>query len=444
MRPVSHPSPVVGVRKCTASNTLPLVSVSAKPLENMPFRTTLPLLGFLVALSAFACSTETTSPSSGTSGVGTEGAACTTNDQCTAGKETCDTTIGKCVAATNGIEIGSGDGSATSVTFTEIYSASKRAELVDLAFSEKDPTQLWVIGYGDDSVHVGTGVTAESNGTWEDYVDPAAGHFMHKPPAFAMGADGFWGICGDNDNSQNDPRREPNYFMGPALFTTDLEVFAKQNPEAGLGLGSHYDMLHNTSMCRGIAHEEANVYWTFNGQLGSIEKNNFNENHGPGFDDHSDGEIYRYVEGQVKGVEGVSSHLFYDASDKMLYIADTGNKRIAKLDTTTGKLDGRLPLRNEPLKKSGIMKGATVEDVVPAGTLEQPSGIEVKNDLIYVTDTATATFHVFDKTGKEIRKLETGLTAGALSGFTFGPDGKIYFTDRNRGKVLRIDPIAAE
>ena len=343
-----------------------------------------------------------------------------------------------------GTEIGSGDGSPASVTFTEIYSVSKRAELVDLAFAEKDPTELWVIGYGNDSVHVGTGVTGESNGEWKEYVDPAAGHFMHKPPAFAMGADGFWGICGDNDNSQNDPRgaSEPNYFMGPALFTSDLSIFATQNKKTGLG--SHYDMLHNTSMCRGIAHMEANWFWTFNGQLGSIEKYNFAKPHEPGGDDHSDGEIYRYVERQVKGVDGVSSHLFYDASDKMLYIADTGNQRIAKLDTTTGKLGDRLPLRNEVLAKSGIMEGATVEDVVPAGTLEQPSGIEVKNDLIYVTDTATATFHVFDKTGKELRKLETGLKAGALSGFTFGPDGKIYFTDRNRGKVLRIDPIAAE
>lgn len=405
----------------------------------MSFRTTLPLFGFLVGLTAFACSTETTTPSSDGTGTGT-GTACTANDQCAAGTETCDTAAGKCVALPPGIEIGSGDGSPSSVTFTEIYSGKKRSELVDLAFNSNDPTQLWVIGYGDSTVHVGTGVSGDNPGEWKEYYDPAATHFMYKPPAIAMGENGLWGICGDNDNRHSNPRLEPNYFMGPALFTSDLEIFTTQNEETMLG--SHYDMLHNTSLCRGIAHMEKNIFWTFNGQLGSIEKYNFNKPHEPGGDDHSDGEIYRYVEGQVKGVDGVSSHLFYDPSDGYLYIADTGNKRIAKLDTTSGKLGGRLPLINEPLKKSGVMEGATVEDVVPEGTLEQPSGIEVRNGLIYVTDTATATFHVFDKEGKEIRKLETGLTAGALSGFIFGTDGKIYFTDRNRGKVVRIDPIA--
>ncbi len=404
----------------------------------MSFRTTLPLFGFVVGLTAFACGSESPAQSGSKASSGS-GAACTSNDQCAAAKETCDLTAKKCVAFTNGAELGTGDGSPTSVTFTEVYgAATKSQELVDLAFAENDPTQLWVIAYGDDTVHLGTGVTAEENGTWKKYHDPAAEHFMHKPPAIAMGSDGFWGTCGDNDNSQNDPRLEPNFFMGPAMFTTDLAVFTKQNPKTLLG--SHYDMLHNTSFCRGIAHQEANIYWTFNGQLGSIEKYNFNAPHPPGGDDHSDGEIYRYVEGEVKGVDGVSSHVFYDPSDKMLYIADTGNKRIAKLDTTSGTEGERLPLKNEVLKESAVMEGATIADVVPAGTLEQPSGIEVKNGLIYVTDTATSTFHVFDKTGKELRRLETGLEARSLSGFTFGPGGKIYFTDRKRGKVLRIDP----
>jgi hypothetical protein len=30
--------------------------------------------------------------------------------------------------------------------------------------------------------------------------------------------------------------------------------------------------------------------------------------------------------------------------------------------------------------------------------------------------------------------------AGSLAGFTFAPDGKIYFTDKVAGRVLRIDP----
>jgi streptogramin lyase len=86
------------------------------------------------------------------------------------------------------------------------------------------------------------------------------------------------------------------------------------------------------------------------------------------------------------------------------------------------------------------MNGTDVEEIVPPGTLAKPSGIEIHGGLIYVTDAATSTFNVYDKTGKAVRSLATDLPAGALAGFTFAPDGKIYFTDKIGGRVLRIDP----
>ena len=57
-----------------------------------------------------------------------------------------------------------------------------------------------------------------------------------------------------------------------------------------------------------------------------------------------------------------------------------------------------------------------------------------------MTDAATSKFHVFDKTGKALASLDTGLAPGSLSGFTFGPDQKIYFTDKVGERVFRIDP----
>ena len=85
------------------------------------------------------------------------------------------------------------------------------------------------------------------------------------------------------------------------------------------------------------------------------------------------------------------------------------------------------------------MLDTDVEEVVPAGTLAKPSGLEIYKGNIYVTDAATSTFHVFDKTGKELRTLETGLPAGSLAGMAFSPSGKLYFTDKVAGRVLRID-----
>lgn len=381
----------------------------------MNFRSTSPLF-VLAGLAVAACSSSS-SPATGPA-----------NGEPAPAK--CESPAG-CGADAKATEIGTGDGTSASVTFTEMYEAMAAAKLVDLAFHPERKSELWVIGYGDNSTHVGTAVDTDAP-AWKRYVDPAARHFMHKPPAIAMGDGNTWGTCGDNDNSQNG---EANEFMGPALFSADLEVFAKRPT----GLGSHLDMLHSSPLCRGIAHAGGNWYWVFNAANKSLDKYNFGSDHGPGMDDHSDGEIYRYAEGQVRGAaDETPSHVFFDKEDNFLYVADTGNQRIVRLDTTKGTKGGRLP-RNEPLKESAVMEGTDVEIVVDAGTLEKPSGIEVKNGLIYVTDAATSSFHVFDKSGTLLRSLATDLPVGSLAGFTFGPDGKIWFTDKSEGRVLRID-----
>jgi DNA-binding beta-propeller fold protein YncE len=200
-------------------------------------------------------------------------------------------------------------------------------------------------------------------------------------------------------------------------------------------------MLHGTPNCRGIAHQADSVFWVFNDYDKSLDKYDFGTPHEPGGDDHSDGSIFRYAEGKVKGAaDGTPSHVFFDADDKFLYVADTGSKRILRLDTTSGKKGGPLPRANEPLKDEAVMTGATLEVIVDAGVLEKPSGLEIRKGLIYVTDAATSTFHVFDKTGTAIRSLATGLPAGSLAGFAFGPGNKVYFTDKVGGRVLRIDP----
>jgi DNA-binding beta-propeller fold protein YncE len=237
----------------------------------------------------------------------------------------------------------------------------------------------------------------------------------------------------DRESARQDPTGE-----GPALFTTDPAILGKAT--AG-GLGSHVDMLHNSPFCRGIAHQSANVFWVFNSFDSSIDEYNFNKLHEPGGDDHSDGEIYRFVAGKVKGAaDGTPSHVFFDAEDSFLYIADTGNGRVVRLDTTKGTKGGHLDRQFEPLKSDAMMMGTDLEVIVPAGTLAKPSGIEIHGGLVYVTDAATSTFNVFDKTGMPVRSLATDLPPGSLAGFTFGPDEKIYFTDKVGGRILRIDP----
>jgi len=410
-------------------------AVSALPRRSMRSLVRSVVLGSVAVLAACSSESVVVAPGAGTPGTGP---TCSGDTECSATASTplCDTAAKACVPLPAGHEIGYRDGSPTSVTFTEIYAASATAKPVDLAF--RGEAELWVVGYGDNALYRGSGLDTDAP-TFKKIIDPAAGHFMLKPPAIAMGTPEYFGTCGDNLNEQGGGDGSNALFMGPALFSTDPAILGKRTSG---GLGSHMDMLHNTPLCRGIAHEKANVYWVFNGMDHSLDKYDFNADHGPGNDDHSDGEIYRYAMGKVKGVsgtDGTPSHVFFDADDSFLYVADTGNQRIVKLDTTKGKMGGELERQNEPLKAQAVMLDTDVEEVVPPGTLEKPSGLEVYKGNIYVTDTATSTFHVFDKTGKELRRLETGLPPGSLAGMAFSPTGKLYFTDKVAGKVLRID-----
>jgi DNA-binding beta-propeller fold protein YncE len=355
---------------------------------------------------------------------------CAASADCTASadKPLCDGATGTCVVLPAGNEIGVKDGTPASVTLVTIYEPDQPRMPTDLAFHPDRTNELWVVNRKDDSV-----ITIKNPGAPDAEAqrrhDPNAMHFMHLPPAIAFGAGDTFGTCGDGDGGNN--------FMGPALFSADPAVFAKATPD---GLGSHLDMLHSTSFCKGIAHVEANVFWVFGGLKKSLDKYDFQSDHGPGNDDHADGEVYRYVTGQVLGVTDVPSHIFYNAEDKQLYVADTGHKRIVKLDTTSGTL-GKTFSGLETIKARKYMDGATLTELVPPGTLEVPSGIEVQDGLVFVTDNATSKFYAFDPQGQIVRTLDTGLPAGSLAGFTFGPDGRIYFVDMISGRVYRIDPL---
>jgi sugar lactone lactonase YvrE len=84
--------------------------------------------------------------------------------------------------------------------------------------------------------------------------------------------------------------------------------------------------------------------------------------------------------------------------------------------------------------------GTELREVVPAGVLQRPSGIELRGDALFVTEDATSRFHAFDLEGTELASLDTTLPPGSLAGFDFGPDGNIYFVDMIGQRLLRIEP----
>ena len=156
-------------------------------------------------------------------------------------------------------------------------------------------------------------------------------HFIARPAAIAFGANGNFTSAQEEDGyTQPDT---PYDFMGPTMWSSQLNLFNS-------GHSSHLDMLHNSPNSVGVAWETDNVYWIYDGYHGSLTRYNFNQDHGPGGTDHSDGVVYRYADGQLGYEEGVPSHLVYE--NGMLYAADTENNRIVVLNTQTGSLGGNI------------------------------------------------------------------------------------------------------
>lgn len=340
-------------------------------------------------------------------------------------------------------ELGTGDKSANSVTLTQIASADEALKYpTALAFNPVRNGELWITNDEDNSMVIVHDATTD-NRQAERRTEPAMAHFMDKPMGISFGANettfgsvGTFATCGESRNEMGTGDGTGNNFMGPVLWTSDLAIFTKKDPK---GLGSHIDMLHSSPLCMGITHESANVYWAFGGFDSTIHRYDFHKDHDVGNDDHSDGEIRWYGKGQFKRVEKVPSHLAFRDSDKMLFIADTGNSRIALLDTTSGKEsnNGRNP---DQLVVNKVMADAIITDFITAesGLVKQPSGLILKGEYLYVADHETGRISAFNSKGERVNYLDTGLE-GTLGGITFGPDNKLYFIDMNGNRVLRID-----
>lgn len=347
-----------------------------------------------------------------------------------------------------------GDGTPGSVSVALVYQPALRVELsaTALAFNRAVEGELWValrqfpsglpcteadsrgcsalpgvMAIIQDAPTDAPEVTVKEDGnSW---------HFMRRPTAIAWGEGELFGACGEAWTDNYEDIDVP--YAGPVLWSSDPAIFGVE-PKAGQN-GTHLDMLHGTPYCMGIAHESANIYWAVNGDAGALDRYDFHVPHQIGGEDHSDGEIYRYIKGELLRVPEVPSHAAYDRELSLVYVADTGHGRVLAVDPSTATPGGPIATY-EILAGSGERVGATVVELVPPGALERPSGLALVGDTLLVTDNATSLIHAFDKQGNELGAFDTGLPEGSLAGVTVGPDGKVYFTDLLTGAVRRIDP----
>lgn len=360
-------------------------------------------------------------------------------------------------------ELGLGDGTLDSVVLTELFRPGSRVPLsaTALAFNAAIPGELWVTlrqfptgekcvdpmevdvdeaannracaalpgvaAVISDAPGNASGVIKEDGNSW---------HFMRRPVAIAWGENDLFGSCGESYTDNYEHIDVP--YAGPVLWSSDPTIFGVEPlPSQN---GTHLDMLHETPLCMGIAHETGNAYWTFNGDAGSLDRYDFHAPHQIGGEDHADGEVFRFARGEVLRVPEVPSHLAWDKARSLLYVVDTGHQRLLSVDPSTATRGGAI-MTYEELHDSGEMLGASVSELVPPGLFDAPSGLALANEILYVTDNAKSLIYAFDTEGQLLLSLDTGLPAGTLAGIAIGPDQKVYFTDMLTGAVMRIDPL---
>jgi hypothetical protein len=332
------------------------------------------------------------------------------------------------------------DYGATAPTFTVIVNQSAGvAAPNDLEFHPHDDRryELWVLNQGTpnrggSTVIVSGAGTAEQSAEWRQ--DGNAWHFMSMPPAMAFGENGNWATS----VGVQDANHDGGTFAGPSLWSSDMSIYAVvgERPTATVN-GSHLDMLHGSPYSMGIAHDVDNAYWVFDGYHGHIVRYDFKEPHYPGGYDHSDALVHRYKEVVVERHPTLPSHMILDKGTGWLYINETVNQRILRMDTSAGVKRADLQLINEPLHEHWEMHQARWEVFVDEGLVE-PVGMTLVDNRLFVTDHATGDVIAFDiDTREELARVQI---SPGIRGITAGPDGKLYVAHYSTNQVLRLEP----
>ena len=392
------------------------------------------LLGSAALLVAVGCTTNTVEDDGSSSGKGASGGTGSGNGGSGA------TGAGTPDPYANGVAVlGSKTNDVGSVNLRQISTANDGLNIPrDLQFNPTAMNELWVVNRADSSMVIyfdpdtPNQVASKRNGFGNT-------HFMAQPSALAFGLDGFMATAHEEHEQTQGPQGTPADFMGPTLWPANSDEF-----EAGHE--SHYDMLHNSPDGMGIAWRSGNDYWIFDGYHSSITQYDFRLDHGPGGADHSDGYVRRYVEGEVSRVADIPSHMVFNWDGNQLYVADTGNNRVAVMDVNTG-VDGGFVSPNYDGSDQKMRDGAVITTLID-GNAEGwvlPSGIaNFNNELLFVSDIETSTIYAYTMDGALVDFLPTGLPARSICGMEIDPDGDLWFTDTANNAVWRLSPIAGE
>jgi hypothetical protein len=303
----------------------------------------------------------------------------------------------------------------------------------DLEFAPDHPDQLWTANKDFHGMVIlfDPGTPQQRAETRVDYY---AQHFRPYVSSLAFGEGNRMATCAESRDEWNGAPQPPDDFMGPTLWSADLDIFAVVHQGDETGEGSHLDMLHQSPLCMGIAHESGNVYWAYDGLNGHLVRYDFKSDHGPGGGDHSDGSIRRFLNAVIDRVEGVPGHMQLDPDTRLLYVADPGSGNVMVLDVDSGASNGPLSGDWDGVGDYSGWDGASWTPVCSG--LSAPSGLLLHDGRLFVGDHDTGEIIAFDLDGHELGRVAT--PAVGLMGLAMGPDGNLWYADGGGDEIVRI------
>lgn len=421
-----------------------------------------------------------------------------------------------------------GDNDASSTTSVHVL-ATAAAGLFDtprdLQFHPSNPNELWVANSGtadnsvltfwaEPSAHATTGSFRAVR-----VADRAKYHYMASVSSLAFGVGGRFATCQEsmNDYDGLTARGFPegmggNRFMGPSLFESDParrvnsmgELCSSSELHDATELGPpnsksecflrHIDMLHESPLCMGIAHDpeqfsscqgghatvQQNVFWTFDGygrpdqvptadvpRRGMLMRYDFERDHGGCNEylcaDHGEAEVRRYEDVVLTRLPGVASHIVLGGGGhRDLWIADSGAGRLLRVDPDSGRV-ARTAIYEWPIYSSShlhfnykvwscttyeVFADANTPGLLTADAAEfVPSGVALGDDVVYVSNHATGNVIAFDVyTGEVVATVQTGRTR-ALAGLEVrtGAEGtqQLFVLDQVQGDLILLTAMGS-
>ena len=133
-----------------------------------------------------------------------------------------------------------------------------------------------------------------------------------------------------------------------------------------------------------------------------------------------------------------------DADRGLLFIADSGNRRIATLDIELGT-QGSGIFPNYDGTSQYYMNDAVIESFVDEDSsveLVAPSGLALHGNMVFVSDNSTSKIYAFDIDSAELIDwidLSSVVPTGGLMGLAFDAKGNLFVTDEVNSTVLKLE-----